>query len=615
MPCSLAAVSSSTPADLVAFAHASLFSPALSTLQTALDRGYLSDFQGLTATSLRKHPPQSIAMIKGHLDQARKNQRSTKPRAAPSASPPPTATDTNTAPADHFPTSDPTNARTHHCYAAVCDPTTGQIHSDQTGRFIVASSTGNNYILVVYDYDSNSILVEPMKSRTGACILKAFTVLHARLVTAGLRPLLQRLDNECSAALKTFLRAEQIDYQLVPPSVHRRNAAERAIRTFKNHFIAGLCSVDKHFPLHLWDKLLPQAETTLNLLRGSRINPKLSAYAQRNGHFDCNRTPLAPPGIRVLVHVKPQDRTTWSPHGEDGWYIGPALESYRCYTVWIWESRSPRICDTLTWLPTILPMPNSSSTDLILRGIHDIVHALHNPSPASPLAPLTTNHYEALLRVTDLLTAVVTPPPPLPTVEPPLRVDASTPSVAVLLPPTPPVTTALPTPPLRVCMPPSPPDPPVRVVGVTSLPPSSVPVPIIRKVQFAPLPSDLRVDTFRNTTGVVGKRRRRARRNRPTPTVLHNARTLHPNKHRSATPRAPPVSRPLSPASPVPHTHGTRLASQLRLAKKGLRHVSAAARTVILAAARASTRAPSHFALHTAMLSIPTLAKLLSIGS
>jgi hypothetical protein len=118
-----------------------------------------------------------------------------------------------------------------------------------------------------------------------------------------------------------------IDYQLVPPKVHRRNAAERAIRTFKNHFIAGLCSVDKNFPLHLWDKLLPQAELPLNLLRGSRMNPKLSAHAQMHGHFDSNRTPLAPPGIRVRVHLKPSERTTWSPHGTDGWYTGPALES------------------------------------------------------------------------------------------------------------------------------------------------------------------------------------------------------------------------------------------------------------------------------------------------
>jgi hypothetical protein len=44
---------------------------------------------------------------------------------------------------------------------------------------------------------------------------------------------------------------------------------------------------------------------TLNLLRTSRINPRLSAWSQVQGFYDFNRTPLAPPGTRVLVHEKP----------------------------------------------------------------------------------------------------------------------------------------------------------------------------------------------------------------------------------------------------------------------------------------------------------------------
>jgi hypothetical protein len=103
---------------------------------------------------------------------------------------------------------------------------------------------------------------------------------------------------------------EGVDYQLVPPGIHHRNAAERAICTFKNHFIAGLCSIDKHFPLHLWDRLVPQVVIMLNMMRGSQINPQLSAWAQINGHFDFNCTPLAPPGIRVLIHEKPQNQET-----------------------------------------------------------------------------------------------------------------------------------------------------------------------------------------------------------------------------------------------------------------------------------------------------------------
>jgi hypothetical protein len=59
-------------------AHSSLFSPVLSTLETALEIGYVTNFPGLTAKTLRKHPPKSIAMTKGHQDQTRKNQRLTK---------------------------------------------------------------------------------------------------------------------------------------------------------------------------------------------------------------------------------------------------------------------------------------------------------------------------------------------------------------------------------------------------------------------------------------------------------------------------------------------------------------------------------------------------------
>ena len=128
---------------------------------------------------------------------------------------------------------------------------------------------------------------------------------------------------------------EKEDYQLVPPGIHRRNSAERAIRTWKNHFIAGLPSVDPNFPLNLWDRLVEQGHITLNLLRASRMNPKLSAYAQIEGEFDYNRTPLAPPGIKVIVHEKPKDRASWAPHGVEGWYIGPAMESYRCYRTFI----------------------------------------------------------------------------------------------------------------------------------------------------------------------------------------------------------------------------------------------------------------------------------------
>jgi hypothetical protein len=391
--------------DLVAFAHAALFSPVLSTLEKALQSNFLLNFPGLTTDTLRRHPPHSKAMVMGHLDQTRQGTRSTQRHAmAPAKNDGAESDDDH----DAFPANEEPNERTHYCYAADIE-ITGQVYSDQTGRFVAPSDNGNQYLFVLYDYDSNSIHAEPMKNKTAKCILAAYKTVHQRLCTAGLKPQLQRLDNECSQILKDFMNQQHIDYQLVPPHVHRRNAAERAIRTFKNHFIAGLCSVDRDFPVHLWDRLLPQALLTLNLLRGSRINPKLSAYAQVHGTYDFNRTPIAPPGIRVLVHQKPSVRRSWAPHAIDGWYIGPALESYRCYRVWIWETRMERICDTLTWFPTKVKLPTVTNSDLILAGIQDIVNALTKPLPDNSLPPLDPTHVQALVDVSALLTRLLSP--------------------------------------------------------------------------------------------------------------------------------------------------------------------------------------------------------------
>ena len=88
--------------------------------------------------------------------------------------------------------------------------------------------------------------------------MDAYKQVHAKLLKAGLKPQLHRLDNEYSQILKDFMTEEKEDYQLVPSGMRRRNSAERAIRTFKNHFIAGLASTDPNFPLNLWDRLIEQ---------------------------------------------------------------------------------------------------------------------------------------------------------------------------------------------------------------------------------------------------------------------------------------------------------------------------------------------------------------------
>ena len=165
---------------------------------------------------------------------------------------------------------------------------TDKIYSDLTGKFPVQSALGNKYILIVYHYDANTILADTLKDRTAKSIASAHQRIYDYLTIRGLKPKFEILDNECSRDLIKLMTKNEIVFQLVPPHLHRANAAERAIRTWKNHFISILCGLDPRFPLQLWNKLIEQVNLTLNLLRPSRLNPKMAAEAMLNGPFDSN---------------------------------------------------------------------------------------------------------------------------------------------------------------------------------------------------------------------------------------------------------------------------------------------------------------------------------------
>ena len=394
-------VAHDTMSERIAFYHATCFSPVISTWCDAIDAGHFTTWPELTSARVRKHLPRgSIPMIKGHLHQQRANIQSTKKHPN---NPVIETTPTTTEPENDF-TPTPTSPPEQRSGAVLVQiiEITGKSYSDQTGKFLATSSSGNNYVLVLYEYDSNSIHGVAIKNRTAAEIKRAFSTIIEILKSRGLLPKLQILDNEASTLLLNYIDNEGIDYQLAPPNVHRRNAAERAISTYKDHLIAGLSSTDTKYPLHLWDQLIPQANITLNLLRRSRINPQLSAYAHLYGAFDFNKTPMAPPGTRVLVHEKPAVRQSWDPRAIDAWYLGPALKHYRCYRVWVWETQHERIADTLAWFPTRVKMPTLSSVDLVLAAAKDLITALQNPSPGSPLAPTTDSQTAALKQLADI---------------------------------------------------------------------------------------------------------------------------------------------------------------------------------------------------------------------
>ena len=94
----------------------------------------------------------------------------------------------------------------------------------------------------------------------------AWEHLNSRFEQAGLTPTIYLIDNECSQEMRNAFAKHNTNLQLDRPYLHRANAAERAIQTTKAHMKAVLASLDPQFPVKEWDRLLPQIETTLNLL-------------------------------------------------------------------------------------------------------------------------------------------------------------------------------------------------------------------------------------------------------------------------------------------------------------------------------------------------------------
>jgi hypothetical protein len=127
------------------------------------------------------------------------------------------ATREDFAPNDNLP------QRTPKVYATITD-INGKVYTDLTGRFPMTSSKGNKYILVLYEYDGNAILAEPMKTKSDVEAVKAYTVLYIQLTDAGLKPNFQIMDKEASAAVKSFLKKKN----RVPTSVTAYPQTERS---------------------------------------------------------------------------------------------------------------------------------------------------------------------------------------------------------------------------------------------------------------------------------------------------------------------------------------------------------------------------------------------------
>ena len=140
--------------------------------------------------------------MKGHIVQKRQNVRSKKRKHTnPIALRPPKPVS--------IPTSNELHIRVQHI---------SKLYTDDTGKCPVRSRSGNQYIMVAYHCDSNTILAVPFTSKKYQHRLQAYDEIMQRLIDHGMIVDLHILDNKASAAYKHIITIKWgVAFQLVSP--------------------------------------------------------------------------------------------------------------------------------------------------------------------------------------------------------------------------------------------------------------------------------------------------------------------------------------------------------------------------------------------------------------
>ena len=383
-------------AERVEFVSRMLGNPAYSTLLRAAQNPGQLPFPAelLTAEMVRRNPPDARRAALGHLDLNRQGQRSTQRQAVQDI------TDEETDEDDVKYTDEPIkkSSETNDMYTAVWTTPSFAASMDATGLAPTKWITkgGAKYMLILYNYDANYIMLLELANDTASALRDAYKVAHEKLKKVGMAPKIVSMDNKMPALVKKYFEEVGTGWQLATPDTHRTLSAERGVRTAKNHVVGTMSGIGDCPPSIAWTYGLRegQFEYTLNFLRLSRLNPRFSAYQQLHGAYDFNRAPMAPLGTSLIIYNKPNtaNRLTWSEHGEDGFYVGPALDHYRSYTVVTKATGDKRTTSTVAWLPSDFRTPGSSAPEILTAAIQDLAKAIElavtHPAGLDPKAIL-----------------------------------------------------------------------------------------------------------------------------------------------------------------------------------------------------------------------------------
>ena len=353
---------------LVRYMHAAAGLPVKYTWLKAIKKGNFKTWPVLTYTNADKYCPHTVETINGHIVQSSQGVRPTKKtkhQSRVNKMVPDQITLEKQSEEEYIPP--PHKTKELHIW----DQPSSKLYTDDCERLLIRSRSVNEYIMIAYHCDSNTLLQDPFVNRKDKHRIRAYTSIMQRSADRGHHVDVQILDNEFSTDFKkTIVEDWCATYQLVPPNLHRRNVAERAIRTFKAYFLAVLAGLYPNFPKFMWDNLLIQTELNINLLRQATLNPSMSTWEYFNRAFDYTATPLGPIGCKIIIHTTSNKRKSWDQRGREGFSVGPALQHYRCIQAIDSKTKSLIITDTAEYLHEYLTQPHMTAEDRMTHAIN-----------------------------------------------------------------------------------------------------------------------------------------------------------------------------------------------------------------------------------------------------
>jgi hypothetical protein len=169
----------SSVGEYACYIHQALCSPPATPLIQVLKRSReLATIPGLIAHLINTHWPYSTATDKGHMRRHQQGIQSTQTMQ-------PAIVQAQCDVDSLQPSKEICAAHNMFCFVALANLNTGTMYTDLSGAFHVHPFKSVQYILVVYIYDLNAILVRAMPSKNNAAMITAFTKILATLATHG----------------------------------------------------------------------------------------------------------------------------------------------------------------------------------------------------------------------------------------------------------------------------------------------------------------------------------------------------------------------------------------------------------------------------------------------